>query len=118
MQVRAFPDLMFDVLEQSAQHEDQIVTSWQVGVYLHCISLISPLHLPCISWQWSGTHLGPYHMVDDNGNYTDLPASGQRVHVPGIAVDICRNGRIVDHAAYYDENSIRKQICSTHQVRR
>ena len=31
MQVRAFPDLMFDVLEQSAQHEDQIVTSWQVG---------------------------------------------------------------------------------------
>ena len=94
--MRAFPDLMFDVLEQSAQHEDQIVTSWQ----------------------WSGTHLGPYHMVDDNGNYTDLPASGQRVHVPGIAVDICRNGRIVDHAAYYDENSIRKQICSTHQVRR
>ena len=101
--MRAFPDLMFDVLEQSAQHEDQIVTSWQVGdvgryremqgdigkyedqivtswqvgVYLHCISLISPLHLPCISWQWSGTHLGPYHMVDDNGNYTDLPASGQ-----------------------------------------
>ena len=66
---------MFDVLEQSAQHEDQIVTSWQVGdvgryremqgdigkyedqivtswqvgVYLHCISLISPLHLHCIS---------------------------------------------------------------------
>ena len=37
----------------------------------------SPLHLPCISWQWSGTHLGPYHMVDDNGHYTDLPASGQ-----------------------------------------
>ena len=57
-------------------------------------------------------------MVDDNGQYTDLPASGQRVHVHGIAVDVCRGGRIVDHAAYYDENSIRKQISiSSHQGR-
>ena len=56
-------------------------------------------------------------MVDDNGQYTDLPASGQRVHVHGIAVDVCRGGRIVDHAAYYDENSIRKQISISHQGR-
>jgi len=38
------------------------------------------LTLALTSGQWSGTHLGPYHMVDDSGLYTDLPASGQ-LHV-------------------------------------
>ena len=33
-----------------------------------------------------------------------------RVHVQGIAVDVCRDGKIIDHAAYYDEANLRMQL--------
>ena len=59
------------------------------------------------SWQWTGTHRGPYHYKTDQGEYRDLAPSGVRVHVQGIAVDVCRDGKIIDHAAYYDEANLR-----------
>ena len=36
-----------------------------------------------------------------------------RVHVQGIAVDVCRDGKIIDHAAYYDEANLRMQLQPT-----
>ena len=83
--VQAFPDMQFQILEQSVQGEDQVYTSWQ----------------------WTGTHRGPYHYKTDQGEYRDLAPSGVRVHVQGIAVDVCRDGKIIDHAAYYDEANLR-----------
>ena len=86
--LQAFPDMQFQILEQSAQGEDQVYTSWQ----------------------WTGTHRGPYHYKTYEGEYRDLAPSGMRVHVQGIAVDVCRDGKIIDHAAYYDEANLRMQL--------
>ena len=72
--MQAFPDMQFQILEQSVQGEDQVYTSWQ----------------------WTGTHRGPYHYKTDQGEYRDLAPSGVRVHVQGIAVDVCRDGKIID----------------------
>ena len=44
-----------------------------------------------------------------DGEYRDLPPTGQLVHMHGIAVDIVKGGRIIDHAAYFDENAITRQ---------
>ena len=83
--------MQFQILEQSAQGEDQVYTSWQ----------------------WTGTHRGPYHYKTYEGEYRDLAPSGTRVHVQGIAVDVCREGKIIDHAAYYDEANLRMQLQPT-----
>jgi len=83
---RAFPDLRFQILEINAINE-RVLTSW------------------C----WSATHTGPYHCLVQ-GEYRDLPATGQRVLLHGIAVDICSDGKIVDHAAYYDHASVVRQM--------
>jgi predicted ester cyclase len=86
--VRAFPDIHFEILEINAIGE-RVVTSW------------------C----WTATHTGPYtwHSGVQDGR-RDLPPTGQRVVVHGIAVDICRDGKIVDHAAYYDHAAIVRQL--------
>ena len=82
--VKAFPDLKFTMLEQTSQG-DSVYTSWQ----------------------WTGTHLGPYPC--DNGE--ELSPSGARVHVHGISIDVFdRHTRIVDHSVFYDENAIRAQL--------
>ena len=64
--VRAFPDLRLQILEINAIGE-RVLTSW------------------C----WSATHTGPYHALVQ-GEYRDLPPTGNRVLLHGIAVDICR----------------------------
>ena len=80
--ITAFPDLHFTMLEQTSQG-DSVYTSWQ----------------------WTGTHLGPY--PDDDG---ELAPSGARVHVHGISIDVFEGERIVDHSVFYDENAIRAQL--------
>ena len=51
--------------------------------------------------------------------YEDIPPSGMRVRVHGVAVDVCAdesNGlgkRVTDHAAYYDEASLRMQLTAS-----
>ena len=83
--ITAFPDLQFQMLEQTTQGS---------SVYT--------------SWQYTGTHLGPYpaaHAEDDA-----LPPSGARVHVHGISIDVFVSGRIVDHSVFYDEAAIRAQL--------
>ena len=84
----AFPDIKFQILEQSSQGDEQVFTSWQ----------------------WTGTHRGPYHYKAGDGDYRDIPPSGVPVMVQGIAVDVCKAGKIVDHAAYYDEANLRMQL--------
>ena len=37
------------------------------------------------SWCWSATHTGPYHALIE-GEYRDMPPTGQRVQLHGIAV--------------------------------
>ena len=86
--VRAFPDIHFEILEQSNKGDGQVFTSWQ----------------------WTGTHLGQYHYRTYDGEFRDIPPTGRRVHLTGLAVDVCKNGRIVDHSAYYDEAALRFQI--------
>lgn len=83
--LRAFPDVHFVTLEQTAQG-NQVFTSWQ----------------------WTGTHLGPY----PDGEGAELPASNAHVHVHGISIDVFEHGRIVDHSVFYDEAGIRAQLQS------
>ena len=89
---RAFPDLHFRLLEQTCQADGQVYTSWQ----------------------WLGTHLGPYHAKTYDGTYVDIAPSGTRVRCCGVAVDMCvtEDGKklINDHAAYFDEASLRMQL--------
>jgi len=84
--VRAFPDLHYNIVDQSASDE-RVVTSWA----------------------WSGTHTGPLHFEVD-GEFIDVPPTGRRVLIHGISVDVCENGLITDHAAYYDAGAIFRQI--------
>jgi len=61
------------------------------------------------SWQYTGTHLGPYPAAHaDEEEF--LAPSGARVHVHGISIDVFVNGRIVDHSVFYDEAAIRAQL--------
>lgn len=94
--IDAFPDLHFTTLEQTTQGS---------SVYT--------------SWQWTGTHLGPYPdaqytIVEGKAMYPEEPPmlepSGARVHVHGISIDAFENGRIVDHSVFYDEAAIRAQL--------
>ena len=39
------------------------------------------------SWCWSATHTGPYHALIE-GEYRDMPPTGQRVQLHGIAVSV------------------------------
>eukprot|EP00966_Prymnesium_polylepis_P090324 2091706-Prymnesium_polylepis.1 len=78
--LRAFPDLRLIILEQNCKDDSQVFTSWQ----------------------WSATHSGPYLSKSFDGTYADLPPTGQAVIVHGIAIDVCKRGQIVDHAAFYD----------------
>jgi len=89
----AFPDIQFIILEQNyvGGEQPRVVSSWQ----------------------WTGTNNGPYTASFD-GKIVDLQPSGNRVTMHGIAVDEISDGpdglRVSDHAAYYDEASIVRQI--------
>jgi len=84
--IRAFPDLHYDVVDQSYADE-RVVTSWS----------------------WSGTHTGPLHFEVD-GDFVDIAPTGRRVHMTGVSVDLCANGVIADHANYYDAGAILRQV--------
>mmetsp|Transcript_7389 Transcript_7389/g.12446 ORF Transcript_7389/g.12446 Transcript_7389/m.12446 type:complete len:1256 (-) Transcript_7389:302-4069(-) len=84
----AFPDINFEILEQTCKGQEEVITSFQ----------------------WNATHTGPYHTKLFDGSYGDLPASGQRVRVHGVAIDTIRAQKIVSHAAYYDETALRMQL--------
>ena len=65
------------------------------------------------SWQWVGTHLGPYPVRSYNEGEPalELAPSGARVHTHGISVDVFGpTGKIVDHSVFYDEAAIRAQL--------
>ena len=90
--IRAFPDLQFTMLEQTTQGG---------SVYT--------------SWQYTGTHLGPYpdaNIFEDDEGYqaSVIHPSGARVHCHGISIDVFENGRIVDHSVFYDEAAVRAQL--------
>ena len=88
--IRAFPDLHFTMLEQTTQGGT---------VYT--------------SWQWVGTHLGPYpvRVYNESEQPSDIEPSGARVHTHGISIDIFSpGGKIVDHSVFYDEAAIRAQL--------
>lgn len=84
--VRAFPDLHYDIADQSASDE-RVVTSWA----------------------WSGTHDGPLHFELD-GEFVDIAPTGRRVLIHGVSVDVCSGGLITDYAAYFDAGAITRQI--------
>mmetsp|Transcript_2816 Transcript_2816/g.8244 ORF Transcript_2816/g.8244 Transcript_2816/m.8244 type:complete len:743 (-) Transcript_2816:2018-4246(-) len=84
--VRAFPDLRYDVIDQSCVDE-RVVTSWT----------------------WSGTHSGPLHFEVD-GEFVDIAPTGRRVQMTGVSVDLCAAGAIVDHATYFDAGAILRQV--------
>lgn len=90
--VQAFPDMHYRLLEQTCKSDGRVFTSWQ----------------------WLGTHLGPYIVKDYDGHFSTIPASGNKVSMHGVAVDVCVETAvtrlIVDHAAYYDEASLRMQL--------
>ena len=93
---RAFPDIHFRLLEQTCKSD-------------------GPVQRVFTSWQWLGTHLGRYQSTRYDGTYEDLPPSGKRVHVHGIAVDVVGTEeagakRILDHAAFFDEAALRMQL--------
>ena len=94
--ISAFPDMWWTLLEQSVSTVD---TEDETGEAERVVT----------SWRWKGTHLGPYHTQID-GLFRDIPPSSNVVSMHGIAVDTCRNGKIIDHASYYDEASLIRQL--------
>lgn len=49
-------------------------------------------------WTFTGTNTGPITMPDG----TQIPATGQRVQVPGIDITEIRDGQITSHRMYFD----------------
>lgn len=86
--LRAFPDMKYKILEQNCKSDEQVFTSWQ----------------------WTGTHTGPYASWQGSQIYSDIPPTGKVVHIHGVAIDMVQGGLITDHAAYYDEAALRAQL--------
>lgn len=55
----------------------------------------------CITWLWSGTHLG---------EIAGIPASGKKLHMSGATVYLFDNNRISGHWQVADRMSIFRQI--------
>ena len=96
----AFPDLHFNMFEQTTKTEGERTTVFT-------------------SWQWAGTHLGPYTIghphvggaQNEDDDEVEMPPSGARVHTHGVSVDVfSAHGKIVDHSVFYDEAAIRAQL--------
>ena len=96
----AFPDINFNMFEQTTKTEGERTT-----VYT--------------SWQWAGTHLGPYTIghrhvggaENEDDDEVEMPPSCARVHTHGVSVDVfSAHGKIVDHSVFYDEAAIRAQL--------
>ena len=67
------------------------------------------MNLPLEDPHVIGRHLSTSRVVLSR-RYRDLSPTGQRVSCTGIAVDVCRDGKIIDHAAYYDHAAIVRQM--------
>ena len=53
---------------------------------------------------------GAYVYRNFNGATVEIPGTGRKVEISGLAVDLCENGLIKKHAAYYDAGDIKQQI--------
>ena len=49
-------------------------------------------------WTFVGTNTGPLTLPDG----TELPATGQRIEVPGMDITEIRDGKITSHRMYFD----------------
>lgn len=87
--LHAFPDMKHELLSLDVSEDGcQVVTHWA----------------------WSGTHLGEYRATDFDGRPLVMPPTGARVHNAGVSIDVLKDGRILQHSAFYDEAELRAQI--------
>jgi len=93
--IRAFPDMHITLLEQS-------VSNVETADGADAERVVSNFSI-------RATHLGPYHAQLD-GDFRDIPPTSHEVSLQGIAVDVCIEGKIIDHAAYYDEAALVRQL--------